>query len=731
VHLAREVPAIPTQQALTVPPADAHEINAVVAVLERGDQVAYFASGVPVFVHRVDDPVGRRVAAVQLMELGLARQDELSATLHVDRSTLYRQRRKVKTDGVLGVVDGKRGPRGPHRFTAEKRQRVAALLEAGRSIRHAAEQVGVTEGTIRHALRRGELRGTPRVAPALGPRTRSEQAARAVGGVAVQRYTERALARLGQLTEAAPQFVAAEAVRAGGVLLALPAVLTLGLLDAAQQVYGALKHGFYGLQATLLCLTFMALLRIRTPEQLQGQPPGELGILLGLDRVPEVKTLRRKLAELAARRQATPFSQQLAERWIRDQADAVGLLYIDGHVRPYHGTAHTLPETYVTRRRLCMPATTDLWVQQQDAQPLFVVTAPANDDLLAMLRTQILPEVRRLVGERRVTLGFDREGWSPKFFQECEAHGFDILTYRKGPYTMWPRATFRSITETVDGREIRYTLAERRVEVLPGFRMREVRRLCDNGHQTAILTTRQDLPIAVVAYRMFERWTQENFFRYMRQHFALDALVTYAVEPADPDRTIPNPARKALRKQLTEGRTALKALEQALGHAARTNPDRRRPTMRGFKIAHGALGQQLRAQEQRCHRLAVRLAALLERVPLKAVMAEEDIVKLAPEAKHLTDTIKMVAYRAETALVRCLAPHYAKTEDEGRALIREMLSSSADIIPDGHRLRIRLHALANPRSNQALAHVCATLNALGLQYPGTTLTLVYEGPGVA
>jgi Transposase protein len=190
------------------------------------------------------------------------------------------------------------------------------------------------------------------------------------------------------------------------------------------------------------------------------------------------KTLRRKLVELAARRQATPFSQQLAERWVRDQADVVGLLYIDGHVRPYLGTAHTLPETYVTRRRLCLPATTDLWVQQQDAQPLFVVTAPANDDLVAMLRREILPEVRRLVGERRVTLCFDREGWSPKFFRECHAQSFDVLTYPRGPYAAWPRATFRPITATVAGREIRYTLAERRVEILPGFRMREVRRAC-------------------------------------------------------------------------------------------------------------------------------------------------------------------------------------------------------------------------------------------------------------
>lgn len=725
---------MPTQLHLPVQPAGAREINAVVAMVERDEQVAYFASGVPLFIHRIDDPVGRRVAAGQLIELGLARQEELSTALHVHRSTLYRQHRKLQAHGVLGVVDGTGGPRGPHRFTAEKRQRVAQLLEAGRSIRHAAKQVGVTEGTIRHALRRGELRrASAPAAPALGPRTRSEQAVRAPGGVAVQRHTERALARLGQLTEAAPRFVAAEAVRAGGVLLALPAVLTLGLLEAGQQVYGTLKRGFYGLQATLLCLTFMALLRIRTPEQLQGQPPGELGILLGLDRAPEVKTLRRKLAELAARRQATPFSQRLAERWIRDQADAVGLLYVDGHVRPYHGTTHTLPEAYVTRRRLCMPATTDFWVQQQDAQPLFVVTAPANDDLLAMLRTRILPEVRRLVGERRVTLCFDREGWSPKFFRECHAQGFDVLTYRKGPSPAWPRAAFRPITATGEGREVRYTLAERPVDVLPGFRMREVRRLCDNGHQTAILTTRQDLPIAVVAYRMFERWTQENFFRYMRQHFALDALVTYAVEPADPDRTVPNPERKALRKQLAEARATLKALEQQYGHAARKNPEGRRPTMRGFKIAHGALGQQLRAQEHACRQLKARIAALPARVPVKAIVEEGEIVTLAPEAKHLTDTIKMLAYRAETAVVRCVAPHYAKTEDEGRALVREMLASSADLVPDPDtkRLRVRVHALANPRSNEALATLCETLNALELRYPGTDLTLTYEAPGVA
>lgn len=723
---------MPTQLHLSAQPARAEPINAVLGVVREGDEVAYFASGVPVFVHAKDDVVGRRLAAVQVMELGLARQDELSAALEVNRTTLYRQSRKVKAEGVLGVVDGKRGPRGPHRFNAEKREQAQGLLAQGLSIRKTAKRVGVDEATVRLAVRRGELKQA-KTGARPGPGERSQRAARAAGGVAVQRHTERALARMGQLQEAAPAFVAAEAVRYGGAMLALPAMLALGLLEAGEQAYGSLRNGFYGLRATLLILTFMALLRLRTPEQLQGHPPGELGILLGLDRAPEVKTLRRKLWELTARKQAAQFSRELTQRWVSENAESVGLLYVDGHVRPYHGSAHKLPKAWVARRRLCMPATTDIWVNQQDAQPLFVVSAAANDNLLAMLRQEILPQVRELVGERRVTIAFDREGWSPKFFQEVFAQGFDVLTYRKGAYADWPRRAFRTVETIIDGRPLSYELAERSIRVLPGFRMREVRRLCENGHQTSIVTTRTDWPIEVVAYRMFERWTQENFFRYMREHFALDALVTYQAEPADPERTIPNPERKELAKQLRASRAALQELEQAYGQQARANREAQRPTMRGFKIAQARLSRQLREAEAKCEQLRARLAQMPKRVPLNAVLDEAEIVKLAPESKHLTDTIKMLAFRAETALVRCLTLNGVRTEDDGRALVREMLLSSADIVPQAQeqRLLVRVHSLANPRHNKALAKLCETLNTLELHYPGTDLTLVYEAPPVA
>jgi hypothetical protein len=725
---------MPTQYRLPIQPAGAQDVNDVLAIHRQGEQVAYFAAGVPIFTHAAGDPVGQRLAAVQILELGLADKTDLAPVLGLHRTTLYRCQQKVRAEGVRGVVDALPGPRGPHKLTDTTRQHVQRLLDQGTSLRAAAATVGITEGALRHALRRGTLRprGAAGAGPAAaGPRHRSEQDATAPGGVAVHRHTERALAAAGRLPEAPPRFAPAEGVRGAGVLCALPALGQLGLLPVAEAVYGRLRNGFYGLRSVLLTLACMALLRVRTPEQLAGHAPGEFGRCLGLDRVPEVKTLRRKLADLAAQRQAVAFHRALAARWLAQAPDAVGFLYVDGHVRPYHGHAHRLPEAHVARRRLCLPATTDFFVNDQQAAPVFLVTAPANEGLVRMLRAAILPELRRQLGpDRRGTVIFDREGWSPALFAEILGTGFDVLTYRKGKTRRWPGQAFAEVTGTVAGREVTYTLAEKTVRLPNGPRLREVRRLTATGHQTAVLTSRADLPALEIAARMFARWRQENFFRYLRHSFALDALVTYAAEPADPARTVPNPARKKLRRRRAEVRQALAAREQEYGAAARRNPEARRPTMRGFKIAHGQLGQTIRTLQAKAARLAARLRALPARVPVGEVQPPETVVRLAPEAKLLTDSIKLAAYRAETALVRLLGPHYARTEAEGRALLREVFSAPADLLPDEPAgvLRVRLHSLANPRSNRALGALCEALTATETRFPGTRLRLVYESP---
>jgi hypothetical protein len=185
---------------------------------------------------------------------------------------------------------------------------------------------------------------------------------------------------------------------------------------------------------------------------MQFEAPGELGMLLGLDRAPETKTIRRKLTELVERGQASRLSVGLAERWVRRAPRSLGYLYVDGHVRAYNGEKHRLTKTHVARRRLCMPATTDYWINDKNAEPVFFVTGEVNERLIATMKATILPEVRRLAGEkRRVTMVFDREGWSPKWFEELYAAGFDVLTYRKGAYDMWPRSAFDIVEGRVEG----------------------------------------------------------------------------------------------------------------------------------------------------------------------------------------------------------------------------------------------------------------------------------------
>ena len=120
----------------------------------------------------------------------------------------------------------------------------------------------------------------------------------------------------------------------------------------------------------------MALMRIKRPEALKERDPATLGRIIGLDRAPEVKTVRRKLTRLAAYHRAERLGYELAQERVEQRGSRMGFLYVDGHVRAYHGK-RTLPKAFVPLRRLAMPATTDYWVGDQKGDPLFVITAEA------------------------------------------------------------------------------------------------------------------------------------------------------------------------------------------------------------------------------------------------------------------------------------------------------------------------------------------------------------------
>ena len=538
------------------------------------------------------------------------------------------------------------------------------------------------------------------------------------------RRMDRLFACLGLLDDAAPLFRAGQRVPGAGVLLAIPALIDSGVFECAQELYGNIGPAFYGLRTTFVALLLMALLRIRRVESLKEHEPTELGRLLGLDRAPEVKTLRRKLIRLAKLGCATPLGRALAQRRVDAHGSAMGFLYVDGHVRAYHGK-HAIPGTHVARLHASMPATSDYWIGDQRGDPLFVLTVEANAGMVKML-PPLLDEVRAFVGDdRRVTIVFDRGGWSPALFRQLLSAKFDLLTYRKGRIRRLPANRFHQRQAVLDGTKVRYSLADQGIRLKGGPRLRQVTMLCDSGHQTTIVTSRRDLSDIEVAYRMFERWRQENFFKYLREEYALDVLVDYQIEPASPSRDVPNPNWKAADQALRKARAEATKLAAQFGHSASANSEERRPTMRGFKIANAAQGRRLREALDKCRQIEAFRAKVPRRVPASQAADGQPVIQLATERKHLTNLIKMVAYQAESELLRLIAPHYARATEEGRTLVQSALSSAADITVTDTELCVTLAPLSSPHRTRAVAALCAELNRAPVRFPGTRLRLSF------
>ncbi len=744
-------------------------INARCRVQEREGYRVVSACGLPLAHFAAGDRVGEAYAMVSLVDLGWARQGEVAAAFGCAVRTVRRHQRRFEEGGLAALGRPPGFPLGQSRVPQSRRAAVDRWKAEGVSNREIARRLAVDEKAVRKLVRRlgwpeptaeqaalafedadpnlssfadaggatdrpvgaetPDTVGTPADPnlSAFAGEPDPEPVALSLDRDPADRSGDRLLARLGLLEDAGPLFGASTEVPGLGALLAMPALVASGVLSIAREIYGGLGPAFYGLRTTLVTLLLMALLRVKRPEGLKERSPRQLGRVLGLDRAPEVKTLRRKLARLAAHGQAAELGRALARHRVATRGHAVGFLYVDGHVRAYHGDRE-IPKAHVTRMRISMPATTDYWVNDAQSEPLFVVPTEANRGLVKVLPT-VLAEVRELVGERRVTVVFDRGGWSPKLFARILADGFDLLTYRKAPYHPVPLSRFRRHRETIDGRKLDYWLADQSVRLEYGPRgrrrrlpLRQVTRLGDSGHQTPILTSRRDLSALEVAYRMFERWGQENFFKYLREEYALDALVDYATEPADAERHVPNPERKKLDAEIRQARAHLEQLQAHYGLAALENPERRRPTMRGFKIANAELSARVRQAMRRIQKLESQRAAIPARVPVQEVVAA-DVVKLAVERKHLTDLLKMLAYQAEGDLLRLLAPHYRRSEQEGRTLIQSALAAGGDLQVTATELTVALDPLSSPHKTQALATVCDALNATATRFPGTHLRM--------
>jgi hypothetical protein len=548
-------------------------------------------------------------------------------------------------------------------------------------------------------------------------------------------------AAVGQMESAPPQFAAAQDIPRGGLLLAVPALLAMGLLRHSLEMY-ALPRGYYGLSSILLLLAMMALGRVKSIEQLRYLAPGELGNLLGLDRVPEVRTLREKLQVLCAQKgRAAQWNAELAKQWMGLDPKAEPMIYVDGHVRVYHGEVAQLPRHYVARQKLYLRATVDYWINAFDGQPFFYVNQEIDHGLVQALAKDIVPWLeehapispehqQRMDSDPltpRFTIVFDREGYSPDLFEALQKRRIAVLSYHRYPGDDWEAREFQTQSVTVpNGESVQMKLAERGTRLPKGLWIREVRKLTVSGEQISLVSTHGRLEAGALAVSLFARWSQENFFRYMRQNYALDRLVEIGAEDISDTEVAVNPAWQVLNREVRKQHEALKRARAQFAATSLTEPVSDAATMR-FALAQGQQQETIEERQRQLEEVKTKRKATPHHIPVKDLPEDVRFTRLLPERKHFIDTIKMISYRAETSMVAILREKMSRADD-ARALLRQICDTECDLAPDleSNTLTVTLHHLTQAAHDQALRHLCDQLNETETIFPDTQLRLLFK-----
>jgi hypothetical protein len=728
-------------------------VGLAVSLMENDHGGEVYIRGQLCDVWDAEDTAARRWAAVKLVRLGAASQEQIAAAFGVSSVAVWKWAQRAAAGGIAALVPEKKGPKKASRLSDTVIAQIVELRSTGLSQQAVGNAVGVSEFSVRRALKiaaeqaaadAAEIAAAGEPEVVLPAPTVAQQPELPLLPAVVSRGAERAAA--GLLECATPVFSPAAHVRHAGLFLAFPALESTGLLACARQVYGSLPNGFYGLETVLIDGVLRALAGEARAEGATRFDPVELGRVLGLDRAPEVKTIRRRISQLGETGKAGELIAALAKHHLSGTGpggeNLSAILYVDGHVRAYQGTKK-IGKIYSTRLKFPVPATEETWVTDANGSPVFVVMAAPGASLAAELR-DLLPELRTAVGDdRRVLVGFDRGGWSPALFKHMDAAGFDVLTWRKGVTEDIAEDLFKEVTHTDEhGQERSWSVADTLVDLPLNttkktgevFSIRQISRIVGTTgggtRQIHILTTDHDLPAGEVVYRMGNRWRQENQFRYARMHFELDSHDSYTSTSDDEDRLVPNPAKKkAYQKVVAARNTHAEAAAIAdINLMALKTPAEGSNEL--IVTVTSDMHNQAMAPLWEAENALIAAEKAHKKIPAKLRLGDLNPGQqvLDTETKLIHTAIRMAAYNTAMTIVREIRTNtgYRRANQEAHALMRQIFNQSGDIdTTKPGLLTITLDPLPTKAKTAAAAELCKHLTNTKTRYPGTNLILKY------
>ena len=448
--------------------------------------------------------------------------------------------------------------------------------------------------------------------------------------------------------------------------------------------------------------------------------PAQAGILAGIGRLPDPRTLRPRLAAIAEACDPLALQRQLAAAMLAADAPGLHVYYVDDHFVPYEG-AKPVPKGWNTKRRHAQPGRAGTMVSDYHGRAVcFTDGEPSG---LSATLPPALAQLRQVLGEQaKILLGFDRGGSYPVAFRAIREQHADWITWRRAPLALVTAAPRRYWAARGDGKPAEVlTLADEMVAIKDYGQARQITLFEDGAPVLQVLTSDTDAPAAALLAWLRCRWRIENLFKYLEAHYGIHWLCDYRAGTQDDDHLIANPERKAARARLRETEAALATAERELA-ALLTSPE----------LPAAAKNKAIPAAEKKI--TTAREAVTAAKAALKKIPAKLPASQVTPGAQKAVLRTRRRSLQMVLRLLAAAAEHwlgnrlndYLRDPDEYRAITRHLLHLGGTITSTPRMITVTLDPPAAPRITRALALLIEEINAAPPRMPGDTRPITYQ-----
>jgi hypothetical protein len=472
------------------------------------------------------------------------------------------------------------------------------------------------------------------------------------------------------------------------------------------------------LSATSICFALGA----ATIEQVKHLTAACAGPLAGLAELPDLRTLRPRLAAIADGCDPAELQAMFAAAMLTAEPCTSGVYYVDDHFVPYTG-AKPVPMGWNNKRGRAEKGRADTHVTAHDGRAVCFVTGEPSG--LTVTLPRALAELRKAAGHgTKIMLGFDRGGAYPQVFRHCREQEVHWVTYRRAPLAVPAHLPVLTTVAWPDGSSRTIAWTDETVQIKDYGEARQIT-LFEHG-QVALQILTSDLqacPAEILSW-LKSRWREENFLKYASENYGIDAICDYAAAIETNTKIIDNPARKTARAAVRQAEKTLTAARDNLAAMLRDPAIPARD--KNAKLIPAAQKKITRAERALAAASTAR-DKIPAKLPANVIDPEARRALLRAGRRSLQMVLRLLAHNAEHWLSRHLNA-YLHDDDEYRAITREtIIRGLAGVItctPDA--ITVRLDQPDAPRVTRALRLLLDEINRTPPNMPGDTRPITYQ-----